>query len=97
MENAEPVVVDNKEKGRLEIDTGGEPAILTYHVTGDRVRLIHTEVPPEFQKRGYASRLARAAMERAEREHLKVVPLCPFVRGYIARHPEYASLVATSG
>ena len=24
---------------------------------------------------------------------LEVLPICPFVRGYIARHPEYADLV----
>jgi predicted GNAT family acetyltransferase len=85
------MVIDNTALGRFEIAVDGQLAFLTYAVSDGRIRLIHTEVPPALQGQGYASRLTRAALERAQREHLRVVPLCPFVRAYLRRHPEYVS------
>ena len=37
--------------------------------------------------------LVRAAVSRAVREGLTVVPLCPFARHWLERHPEVASTV----
>jgi uncharacterized protein len=80
---------------RFEI--ADEPsAHLQYAQADGLLRLIHTEVPPEFRGHGYASHLARAALEYAREAHLRVVPICPFVRTYLARHPEYAALVDSS-
>jgi uncharacterized protein len=93
MMNAEATVVDNAASRRFEIAVDDQIAILTYRLSGDTIRLIHTAVPRELEGRGYASRLAHAALERARREHLRVAPICPFVRAYLKRHPEYASLV----
>ena len=39
-------------------------------------------------------RLAKAALEHAAAQGLKVIPRCSFIAGYIARHPEFADLVA---
>lgn len=78
---------------RFQIKLGDEIAMIQYARSGDRIRLIHTEVPPAFQGRGIASKLAKTALEYAQREGLKVIPSCPFVAGYIKRHPEYEKLV----
>ncbi len=93
MENTQPSVVDNQAERRFELHADGEMSILTYRISGDRIRLIHTEVPRDQRGRGYADILARAALDRAASDHLRVVPLCPFVRGYLERHPEYDALV----
>jgi predicted GNAT family acetyltransferase len=55
---------------------------------------VHTEVPSTLQGRGLAGRLAKAAFEAAQAEGLRVVPLCPFVKSYLAKHPELAPLLA---
>ena len=54
----------------------------------------HTFVPPALRGRGLASELTSQALRYARDARLKVVPTCPFVATFIARHPEYSSLVA---
>ncbi|MDE3155178.1 MAG: N-acetyltransferase, partial [Acidobacteriota bacterium] len=59
---------------------------------GDLV-LVHTEVPPALRGRGLADRLAAAALDYARAHHLAIVPVCPFVKKYLTRHPGDQSLV----
>ena len=93
MERTQPPVIDNQAERRFELHADGDLSVLTYRISGDRIRLIHTEVPRALRGRGYAEMLARAALERAARDHLRVVALCPFVRAFLKRHPEYDTLV----
>jgi len=92
-QSTEPTVVDNQAERRFELYADGGVSVLTYRITGDRIRLLHTEVPREQRGRGYAEMLARAALERAQRDHMRVVALCPFVRAFLERHPEYNALI----
>ena len=55
--------------------------------------LVHTEVPDALAGRGLGGRLVTAALDRAEREGLTVVPWCPFARDWLQRHPDAASRV----
>ncbi|MGH2583765.1 MAG: GNAT family N-acetyltransferase [Dehalococcoidia bacterium] len=88
------ITVDTNEAAqRYEARVDGELSIIQYSRDGDRIVFVHTEVPPALEGRGIASTLARAALEDARARDLKVVPLCPFVRAYIQRHPEYLPLV----
>jgi len=73
----------------IELTAEGRTAVLEYVLAGSRLRLMHTEVPPELRGRKFAEVLVRAGLEHARRENLKVVPLCPFVRAFLGRHPEY--------
>ena len=86
-------VIDNTGASRFELSADGWLAELVYHVRGDRLVLIHTEVPIELEGRGIGGRLVTAAVDRAVREGLTLVPLCPFARGWLERHPEAASRV----
>ena len=89
MDDAAPQVVNNAAGSRFELTVEGRTAVLEYVLAGSRLRLMHTEVPPELRGRKYAEVLVRAGLEHARRENLKVVPLCPFVRAFLGRHPEY--------
>lgn len=93
MESTQLPVTDNQAERRFELHADGEMSVLAYRISGDRIRLIHTEVPRDQRGRGYADMLARAALDRAARDHLRVVALCPFVRHFLERHPEYNALV----
>jgi uncharacterized protein len=84
-------VIDNKDASRLELRADGWLAELVYRIRGDRLVLVHTEVPVELEGRGIGSRLVTAAVDRAAREGLTLVPLCPFARDWLERHPEAAS------
>lgn len=91
---SEPVqVTNNSSSSQFEIAAAERPATLAYSERDGKLYLIHTEVPKPLQGRGYASALARTALEYARDRQLTVVPYCPFVRAYLQRHPEYASLV----
>ena len=54
---------------------------------------MHTEIDPAFEGKGLGSALAKGALDAERALGEPVVPLCPFIRAYIDRHPEYADLV----
>lgn len=90
-------VSDNREAHRFEALVGGHLARIEYDRRHGYVVLIHTEVPPELEGRGVASAMARFALDQIRTEGLRVVPLCPYIRTFIARHPEYRDLVLETG
>ncbi|HUY23183.1 MAG TPA: GNAT family N-acetyltransferase [Acidimicrobiales bacterium] len=97
-ESGSPVAVgDAPDRDRYEALVGDTVAgFVTYSTRrGTRV-LIHAEVDPAFEGQGVGSRLAAGALDDIRARGLRVAPLCPFMAGYIRRHPEYADLVATA-
>ena len=84
-------VIDNTDASRFELRADGWLAELVYRVRAGRLVLVHTEVPFELEGRGIGGRLVTAAVDRAAREDRTLVPLCPFARGWLERHPEVAS------
>lgn len=93
----EVTVTDNKERRRYEARLGDELAgVLTYSVEDGVAVLPHTGVEPLFEGRGIGGQLAKAALDDARRQGLKVAPWCPFIAAYIRKNPEYKDLVATT-
>src|SRR5476649_513150 len=90
-------IIDNAAASRYEIHVSDEVAIAQYKRKGDHVVIVHTEVPKSLEGRGLGGMLAKRALDDARAQGLSVVPLCPFVASYIARHPEYANLVRKAG
>jgi predicted GNAT family acetyltransferase len=86
-------VRDNIERHRFELDAEGHVAFSNYKRDGGTITIMHTEVPKELNGKGIGSALARGLLDIVRAQGLKVVPLCPFVAGYIAKHPEYADLL----
>ena len=84
-------VIDNGERSRFEVTVDGHLAELAYRRHGGRLVLIHTEVPGELGGRGIGGRLVTAAIDEAAAEGLTVVPLCPFARSWLERHPDAAA------
>jgi predicted GNAT family acetyltransferase len=87
-------VTDNQAGSRFELWVGGLLAELLYRRHGKRFVLIHTEVPDELEGRGLGGALVTAAIDRAAGEGMTVVPLCPFARGWLQRHPNVAGRAA---
>jgi predicted GNAT family acetyltransferase len=81
-------VVDNPAEERFEFREDGHLAELVYHQHGDRLTLIHTEVPEALGGRGLGGVLVQAALDRARRDHLTIVPSCPFARRWLEKHPD---------
>lgn len=92
---SEVVITDNPDESRYEARVDGELAgFAEYHLTKSSIVFTHTEVFDEFEGHGVGSRLARSALDdvRAKGER-DVVPVCPFIHGWIDDHPDYADLV----
>lgn len=86
-------VVNNAEAGRFEVRLGDQVAFAEYRKLANGVLFPHTEVPPAFEGKGVGGKIVRAALDWARSEGQKVMPTCPFVAGYIQKHPEYHDLV----
>jgi predicted GNAT family acetyltransferase len=91
--NEDEKVIDNRADSRFELTIDGAVAELLYRRRADRLVLLHTEVPKAFGGRGIGGRLVQAAVGRASSEGLTVVPLCPFARSWLERHPDVAESV----
>jgi predicted GNAT family acetyltransferase len=51
-------------------------------------------VDPRLDELTVHARLVAGALEDIRGRGLSLVPVCPFVRAYLRRHPEQADLVA---
>ena len=86
-------LIDNSEEKRYEFRIGDQAPRIEYIRTKDKIYLTHTEVPDELEGQGIGSSLVRAVLEDIEKKNLTLVPLCPFVAGYIKENPEWKKLV----
>ncbi len=87
-------VRDNPDRSRFEATVDGRRVgYLRYRRFGDRIDLIHTEILPQHEGKGYGGALIAAVLGQAREEGLAVIPHCPFVREYIEGHPDALDLV----
>jgi predicted GNAT family acetyltransferase len=77
-----------------EITVDGQHAGLAFFEERPGVVVFtHTEIDDAFEGKGIGSQLARAALDDVRARGLRVVPICPFIKGWIKRHPDYQDLV----
>lgn len=89
-------VEDRPQEGRFAVFVDGVDAGGAYYKReGDRRVFDHTEVSDRFEGKGVGGALLEAALDVTRAAGDQVVPVCPFVRSYIERHPDYQDLVDT--
>jgi len=88
-------VRDDPQELRYELldDSGVMIGEIRYVLEPGAVALVHTEVDPEFQGHGLADELVQGAVNDLRERGLKMIPVCPYVRAWLRRHPEQADLV----
>jgi predicted GNAT family acetyltransferase len=86
-------LADNVANHRFELATPAGMAFVAYRRVGDALHLVHAEVPPSLGGRGLGTRLVRETLDLIRSRGERIVPLCPFIVAFVARHAEYASLV----
>jgi predicted GNAT family acetyltransferase len=75
---------------RFVARTPGGEAVLEYRwLDLGTLDYHHTFVPAALRGAGIASQLTECALRYARDNGLKVIPTCPFVARYVARHPEF--------
>jgi uncharacterized protein len=54
-------------------------------------------VAEKYEGQGVGGAIARYALDDARARGLQVRALCPFIRGWMGRHPEYSDLLSPAG
>jgi predicted GNAT family acetyltransferase len=89
-------IVDNPDEQRYEARLGDElVGHLVYGEKAGQIVLLHTEVDRSVEGHGIGSRLVAAALKDIRDRGLSARIVCPFVRAYVRRHPEYSDLMAS--
>ena len=87
-------LADDPDRRRYEATSGSDVVAAVYYRLGEGViEFTHTETVPAVEGKGVASRLVRYALDDVRARGLAVLPYCPYVRGWVKRHPEYVDLV----
>jgi predicted GNAT family acetyltransferase len=82
-------------KGRYVLRVDGHEAEMTYSRAGERLIIIdHTSVPDALRGRHLGEALVKRGVEDARREGRRIMPLCPFAKALISRHPEWHDVLA---
>ncbi|MFI7480852.1 GNAT family N-acetyltransferase [Kocuria sp. M1R5S2] len=87
-------VRNNPDHGRYELLDGdaviGATYWIPYDAAGRAQRIFyHTTVDDAYGGQGLASRLAREALDDTLAAGLEFVPVCPYIKKWLGKHPAY--------
>jgi predicted GNAT family acetyltransferase len=85
-------LVNNEPIHHFELTKDGFTAFIDYLKRGDKVFLVHTDVPVELEGKGVAGKLVEKVFQYLEEHNLNMVPLCSYVNHYLQKHPEWGKL-----
>ncbi len=95
MKKEPPEFIDNKERKRFELHVDNIIAFVDYIINKKgTIYLTHTEVPKEAEGQGVAKELLENVFKEIDERELELVPICPFVKAYLQRKPEWKRLLA---
>jgi predicted GNAT family acetyltransferase len=88
-------LTDDTGAGRYELRIDGALAAIEEYTLEDGViSFNHTEALEGFEGTGAARQLAERILDEVRTRGLQVLPVCPYLSSFIAKHPEaYLELV----
>ncbi len=82
--------------GRYVATLDGHDGEMTFSRSSPKLIIIdHTGVPDALRGRGVGQALAAHAIEAARAGGWKIIPLCPFMRAQVERHPEWRDVISS--
>ncbi len=86
---------DNPTGGRYVARIEGKPeAEMTFSKAGEKIQIIdHTGVPTELGGLGVGKALVEYMVHDVRARGLKVIPLCPFTKATLEKHPEWQDIL----
>ena len=82
-------------KGRWVTLVDGHEAEMTYTLVGEaRIIIDHTGVPDALRGRGVGQALVARGVADIRGMGRALIPLCPFAKAQIERHPEWQDVLA---
>lgn len=86
----------DEERETFEAIIGNERAVLEYRGNKEgKFFITHTEVPPALQGKGIAGILVKHVFDYIRENNMRMIPVCPYVKSYLKKHPEHMDLVAS--
>ena len=82
-------VRDNRHLQRFELPVDDQVVFADYRRQPGRLVITYVEAPPELRGTGAAGRLMQGVMQEVRLEGIKVLPLCPYAKAWMQRHPEF--------
>lgn len=94
MDMESPETVHSPDRQRFELRLSGAVIGRSYYRAEQGRRVFtHTEVDPDHQGKGLATKLIAFALADTREAGLRVVAQCPTVAAYVERHPEFDDIV----
>jgi predicted GNAT family acetyltransferase len=99
---SEVTVRHNPDRERFEVLVAGNvigKAVYKTYDAGDSPQRIfyHTVINEEYGGQGLAGQLATVALDETVAAGISIVPVCPYIKKFLTKHPEYAgSTTATT-
>ncbi|MEL6956032.1 MAG: GNAT family N-acetyltransferase [Pseudomonadota bacterium] len=85
---------DGETGGRWVAKANGQEAEMTYSKAGpSRIIIDHTGVPDGLRGMKAGLKLVEAAVLAAREEGFRIIPLCPFAKATLEKHPEWQDVV----
>ena len=85
---------EDESKGRYWVVVEGHEAEMTYSRAGESLIIIdHTGVPDALRGKHVGQALVQRGVEDARAEGRKILPLCPFAKAQIQKHPEWQDVL----
>ena len=85
---------DSEKGGRYFTQIDQDVAEMTYSRAGkNRIIIDHTHVPDSMRGLGVGKHLVARAVQDARKESFKIIPLCPFAKATLEKHPEWQDAV----
>jgi predicted GNAT family acetyltransferase len=83
---------DNPEKGRFELDIGGQTAFANYRRTDEGLLIFHVETPWPLRGQGVAGELMQHVLEMARAEKRELIPFCSYASSWMRRQRQREKL-----
>lgn len=82
-------------KGMFIMNLDGEVAAnMTYsRIDANNIIVDHTAVAPSMKGKGVGKQIVQHMVDWARENNQKVLPLCPFAKAMIERHPEMQDIL----
>jgi len=87
-------LIDNVDSSQYEFHVGEYIPKIEYIKTNNgEIYLTHTEVPVALEGQGVGTGLVEKVLADIDNKGLRLIPLCPFVAGYIKKNPDWRRIV----
>jgi predicted GNAT family acetyltransferase len=86
---------DSPKGGRYVTGETGAEAEMTFSRASPHLIIIdHTGVPDIYRGQGVGVKLAEFAVQAARAGGWKIIPLCPFFKAQVEKHPDWQDVIS---